>query len=275
MGAFPISIATSLALESFSEGTQPAYDPARIIPQKVNLQNYESFYCSLLTLYRNIEGAVDKTLWKHVSPGDIVDTLEFEAELITRLVQDLTFGKTKVVFYTSNYNGLAFKYPHAKLRVDSTPKQKEYTALMQLVIGEYFKSQAKSASLQHYSLAITPKQKTKALILTHYAYDLLSQSAFTALDLIESHTGVLKKPSQFYTKLTGGKDLFRVPFQRWSLQVFGDSTLFFAFPLKVRQQVLELADRYKWDTTTTKDRLAMSFDSMADKFTATMLKDML
>lgn len=275
MGAFPVSIGTSLALESLSAGTQAPYDPDRLIPQQVKMAEYNEFWVNILSLYRNIVGAVESAAWHQVTPGDLVDTLEFEIELIKRLITDLTFGKTKVVFYSSNYRGLGYKYPHAKLRIDSTPNQKNYTQTMQVVLNGYFKSQAQSPDLQVFDLELRPKGKPRALILTHYAYDLLSHPAFNELNLIESHTGVRKEHSLFYTKLMNGKDLMRMPFNEATMQIFGDSQTFLPFSLKIRQQVISLANERKWTTLTSLERMRLSFSLMEDKATGQLLLELL
>lgn len=273
--AFPISIGTSLALESLFPGTQPAYDPARPIPQRVDVAQYQTFWINLMTLYRNILGAVEKASAHLPMPGDILDALVYEIEVIKHAVQLHTHGKTKVCFYASNYKGLPRHYPHAKVRVDGTDKQKAYSQNMQAVIKAYFKDHPESETLQLFELLLTPAVKTKALILTHYAHDLLSWKSFMELDLIESHTGVLKRRALWYTKLQNGKDLARIPFGAMAMQVFGDGQTFSPMPLPVRKQVLDLAEHYKWTATTTTDRIVLGLSTMSDKFTANILKTML
>jgi hypothetical protein len=274
--ALPISLATSFAMEALVEGTKPTYDPERVMPERVDLAGYEVFYVNLMTLYRNIIGALVKGDEASVSPGDVLDTLVFEVELIRSVVAEATYNKTQVHFYASNYKHMAMHYPHAKLRVDSTPKQKDYSQTMQSVLNAYFKTQIASDHLHLFDFLIKAPTKRKGLILTHYAHDLLSWPAFTELDLIESHTGHLKKRAAWYSKLTGGKDLFRIPFNAMSMQVWGDSNSFFGMPLVVRQQVLELANHYKWTSaTTTLDRQIYGLNTLSDKFTANVLKSML
>lgn len=275
MSAFPVSIGTSLALESLFTGPLQPYDLEREKPEHLELADYDEFWVNIMTLYRNILGAVDAKSAKLVSGGDLLETLSFEIDLIRQVVTEQTFGKTKVIMYASNYKNLAVHYPHAKLRADTTPRQKEYTATMQSVLNAYFKGHALSETLQLTDLSIQPAQKTKALMLTHYAHDLLAWPEFTKLDLLESHTGVRKDKSLFYTKFTNGKTLMRIPFWPVFLQVFGDSTLFAPLAMPVRQEVQELADKYHWTALTTKDRVRYGLSAMQDKFTAAILKEML
>jgi hypothetical protein len=274
--AFPISLASSLALEALVDGPLPTHDPDRVAPPRVELASYEVLYVNLLTLYRNILSALVKGDEPSVSPGDVLETLIFEVDLIKSVVAEATHHKTKVHFYASNYKLMALRYPHAKLRVDSTPKQVDYTKTMQEVVKAYFKTHALGGTLHLFDLLIKTTDKRKGLVLTHYAHDLLSWPSFSQLDLIESHTGALKPRAAWFTKLTGGKDLYRIPFNALALQVWGDSNSFFALQLPVRQQLLALADEYKWTSaTTTVDRQRYCIDTMQDKFTANILRTML
>lgn len=274
MSAFPISIATSLALETLFEGIQPPYDPERIVPQRVELKNYNTFWINLMTLFRNIVGALPKGGEDAVMAGDLSDTLQFEADFIRKLVSDNTLGATKVMFYACNYKHLQSVHPHAKLRTPVTEKQKAYRDLIELTLRDYIKQQPKDGDSKLFDLHLKPKDKDVSLILTHFAYDLLSHREFDELDLIESHTGVLKKRPSWQTKLLNGKDLM-LPFNACTLQVFGDSHTFSPQPIKLREQVIELSKKYGWHGATTKDRMVFGFNSMSDQFAASVLKAML
>lgn len=276
MSAFPCSIATSLALETLFDGIQAPYDPERIIPDRVNVGAYNVFAINLMTLFRNIIGALPSGGEGAVMAGDLSDTLQFEVDFIRKLVKDATMGKTKMLFYASNYKNLARIHPHGKLRIAHTDKQKQYNRLMEATLEDYFKHQPKGGDSRLFDLHLKPKEeeKSKCLILTHYTYDLLSHIEFDELDLIESHTGVLKKRAMWHTKLLNGKDLM-MPLNACTLQVFGDSHTFSPQPMKLREQVLELSQRFRWHGATTKDRLVFSFNAMNDHFAATILKTML
>lgn len=272
--AFPISIGTSLSLESIFKGTKQAYDPSRVIPNNINISDYDFFWVNLLTLFRNIMGSMDSQSQSSVTIDALVDTMQIETDLIKELVTSGSNGITKTIFYASRYKDLEKVYPHATIRKDSTEKQKVYSALMQNTINTFIKSAEKDA-IQLFDLDITPKEKHKALILSHYAYDLTNYNKFEKLDLIESHTGVLKTRNLFYQKFTNGKDLVRIPFNKCFIQVFGDSQTFSSFPAKAKLLIIELANKYNWTSITTKDRVIFCLDTLSDKYLATMLKTML
>ena len=91
------------------------------------------------------------------------------------------------------------------------------------------------------------------LILTNYAIDLLQRYKFTSLSLLESHTGAVKPPAMWYTKLNNGKELTTIPFDRMTIQMFGDgSNLFSPFPIKIRRTMLTISEKNKWTPMTTK-----------------------
>jgi hypothetical protein len=272
--SFPVSIGTALALESIATGTQKPYDPDRIIPNKINIKEYDYFYINLMSLFRNILGSVSSKDVPALMPGDIVQILDQEVSIIKDIISMESNGKTKCLFYVSKYENLNKKHPYAFIRKDNTDKQKQYSTVMQIVINEFIKTQNKD-SVEIFDLELESKTKVNALILTHFAYDLLSNKKFSKLDLIESHTGVLKDKSQFYTKLTGGKELIRIPFNDMSMQVFGDSQTFTPMPSKTRQLILDLADKYQWHQGTTRDRLFYSINTLYDKLLVDILRTML
>lgn len=275
MGAFTLSIGTSLALESIAKGTQAAYDPERVIPNQIKISEYDEVWVNLATLYRNIMGAMTKEGISAVMPDDISEVMEFETNLISQVIKEVSHGKTKVIYYASDYAGLDKHFPYSRIREDSTDKQKMYTSIMVNALNSFYKRKGKDDSLLHFDLYLQPKKRVKALIITHYAFDLLSDKEFTELDLLETHTGLVKKKSSFYTKLTDGKNLVRIPFSEFSMQVFGDSQIFHGLVRKVKEEVLKIAEHYKWTALTKKDRILMSIESISDKETMTLLKNLL
>ena len=277
MSSFALSIGTALALESLFQGrgNVPVYDPERVVPVQLDIKNYAGMWVNLSTLVRNIYSSVPTSEQASLMGVDLYLTLESEVDIIRSLITEDSLGKTKSVFYVTEHDRLAAKHPYAKFRVDTTDKQRQYTALKDAVINEFLKRHRNIPGVSVYKERLTPQQPTKTLILTHDAYDLLSYPSFTELHLLESHTGLLKTKTQWYTKYTNGKDLMRIPFNSCFMQVFGDSLHFHPFALKERQAVKELADERGWTTLTTKERLIYSFDRLKDQVLSKMLKEML
>lgn len=274
MGSYPISIGTALALESINMGPNQPYDQAREIPNHVKLSGYAEFWVNLLTLFRNIVGAVPTEDFYKLTAKDVADVLMHEVELIAEIIQQESGGKTQPVFYSSAYAGMMKRYKHALLRSDHTGRQKHYTELMVDSINEFYRQQGKSPFQRHFTCDIEAKGKPLALILTNYAYDLVNYPEFAVLDLLESHTGVLKPRSLWYTKYHSGKNLMRIPFNRGFLQVFGDSNTFSPHAKILRDAVMALAERYQWNHTTTRDRIMMGINQLSSQADKMLLKEM-
>jgi hypothetical protein len=276
MSSFALSIGTALAFESlFPKGDRAPYDPLRPIPQHIDVKKYDEVWVNLGTLIRNIYQSVPSNVQAGLMAVDLYVTLESEVDIIRSLVTDGSLGRTKVVFYTTDDKRLKARHPHAKLKIDTTDKQRAYTALSELVLAEFHKRHSHIPGVMTYHEKLTPPHHKKALILTHDAYDLLSWQMFADLHLLESHTGLLKKRPQWYTKYHSGVDLMRIPFNSCFMQVFGDSIHFHPFPMKDRMAVRTLADERAWTYLSTKDRLVYSFQQLSDPILAQLLLEML
>lgn len=273
--SWPISIGTALALESLFTGPAAPYDPERPIPQHVSIENYQEFWINLSTLYRNIMGSIESKLQDKVMAADMLHVLESETELIDEIVTHESHGTVRVYYYSSEYTGLQQRHPNAKLRVASTPKQILYADMCGMVLDEYHKRHGRENQVFQFDRDIRSPNKSKALLLSHVAYDLLSAHYFGDLHLLESHTGILKKKALWYTKYHNGKELARVPFNAAFLQLFGDSQQFHPFPISVRKRLIALADEYKWTAMTTMDRLRLSVDTLEDTQLAKQILQML
>lgn len=277
VSAFPISIATSLALESIFYSNTPSYDPDREIPQKVNITDYDEFWINLSTMFRNIMGALSKDDLGKVGASGLKETLAFEMETIESIVFNEGGNKVKVIFYACEYKEAtsSSKHPHAVFRTDSTDKQKIYRSLHNETIAKLLKERNESDNLKILDSELKPKHKCRALVLTHIAYDLLSYKNFNHLDLIESHTGVLKPKSLWYTKFHEGKSLNFIPFNLGFLQIFGDNEHFKPIDIRVRRTLIELAKQDGWTQVSTLPRILQSISYLKDHFTKEVLTQML
>lgn len=276
--AFSLSIGTSLSMESIFEGQKPAYDPERPIPNKIDIGKYDEFWINVFTLYRNIIGSVPSNLVQSLMPDDIAYVLNEEIELIRELVKMYTGDKVKVITYSCDYrfSDLKKKHPHAKIRTDTTDRQRMMTDLTGQSISYYYRLSPLNEFSKHYSLGIGDVKSIskKVLLLSNYAYDLLSNNKFLKMDLLESHTGVLKEKPKWYTKYTDGKNLNRLPFNSCFLQVFGDSQTFHPMDKALREEVKSLAEEKNWNTLTSNERIRFTLSSMKNQYFAEILKSM-
>ena len=244
MGAFPLSIGTSLAFESiFENAPRPPYDPARLIPQKVNIAEYEEMWINLSTLNRNIIGSLAREDAPGALPREIADVLYQEMDFIVSLLQNEGNKSTRPIFYACDYSSLENKYRNTKaqLRADNTENQKIYSATLRATLQLVFKEITNKTILKAMNPKLKPEGTPKTLLLSHAAYDLTSKNNFRELHLIESHTGLLRKPPMWYVKYYHGKELAMIPFMEGLLPVFGDNETFAPMAISIRREIIEIA----------------------------------
>lgn len=274
--AFPISIGTSLALESCLKGPNPAYDPARPIPQAIDLRNYDSVWINLLTLIRNIYQSVSSSEAKLLIARDTADVLAFECDLIREVIRKNS-PQTQVVIYKCKYGEIQRTYPKAILREVKTANQVFFGEFVGEVVKIFEDHHAEPTDVKSCGLYLEPEPLHNGLLITHFAHDLLSADKFKTLALLESHTGVLKDKSRWHTKFCKSPvntGIERIPFNKVMWQVFGDEELISAYPAKARQLVLEMARQNDWNSLTTLSRIRYCLDRLPDRFLAETLKSM-
>ena len=273
--AFPLSIGTSLAFESLSQSGGAPYDPERKIPQHIKLGDYQQFWINLSTLFRNIYGAVSSQDAAGLLADDCTEVLLQEIESMEDIVRQETQSKLTVSFYTSNYKGLTGLASKASLRLPNTTKQIAYFKLHDKVIQNVLNIRhSRSEDVYVFDNKIKPKERSDALILTHVAYDLLCWPKFNKLDLIESHTGILKPRNLWYTKMYQSEDLACIPFIEIMLKFFGDNHTFRPFPIAARKTVLDLAIKKHWLWATTEAKVIQDLGTLNDHYLGDVVKNL-
>lgn len=271
IGQFPLSIATSLALES-ANGTHPEMQVDR-----APLLAYREFWVNIRTLFRNLLGAMDKDAAGLAKPQPLAEAIIQEMDVIARIAADATHGMTQVVFYVSEYADIEHKYSNATVRRDNTDRQKEYTEnqnqTIQYILDHTTNSEAYKVLV--FDLKLKPTTQANTLIMTHYPFDLVSYKNFSDLVLLESHTGAIKKRALWNTKYMNGKDLSMIPFNEGFLQIFGDAETFRPMDIRLRRDLVELATKHRWNATTTLEKIRYNLNSMPNKFAAEVVKKIL
>lgn len=255
VSGFPVSVGTGLALESIFTKQIPSIDNDRVIPQKVNILDYEYFFVNIATLFRNLMGSLTKEDSARVFPRELSQVLLQEMELIQELVSTESLNRTKTYFYVNQYKNAHSHLKYVLLKVDNTDRQKIFKHLQNESINLVLKEVKDNDFVKVFDDEIKPPTKGKALLLTHNAYDLLSSKNFQELHLIESHTGILKKKQDWNTKYHEGKSLLNIPFNKVFIKVFGDSEIYKPMDIKLRRSVIELAEKQRWTALTTKDKI--------------------
>jgi hypothetical protein len=262
-GYYPLSIATSLALEG-AMGIHPDQPHGKVV-----LPQYEVLWVNLKTIFRNFYRAIDREQVLNVRPQDMAQGILEELESLENVVSELTGGKLVVQYYVSDYANLETKYRYAKVRGYTTELQKSYGGAMQYSLSPVI--QAIKDRIKVYRLKITDAEPRKTLLFTNYAYDLLARG-FPKLHLFESHTGAIKGPHQFYTKYHDGKSLQLIPWREDMLQIFGDSEHFHPMSKKVRDTVLAIAEKYRWSQVTTTAKVRYGIDQIQDPYLRDVLR---
>lgn len=266
LGQYPLSIATSLAIEGAM-----GIHPDKPEQTKKLLPGYAVIWVNLKTIFRNLYNAVDKERLQAVSAQELIDAFTSEIDQLKRVISVETASKTDVVLYVSDYAGMGQKYKHALLRGDITSLQLAYTSAMIETLSNYIR--AHPNTVKRYTLKILDVESRKALMLTHFAYDLLAKG-FSNLSLLESHTGSIKDKYRWYTKYYNGKELSMIPFREDMLQVFGDNEHFRPMPIKARKEVLALAAKYHWSQVTTTDKVKYSISQIQDPYLRDILREL-
>ncbi len=265
VSGFPLSIGTSLAFESVFEPIQEVLDPNRPIPQHIELGSYDEMWINVGTLFRNMYNAVERTSTKFLTAAEMANEIVAEMEQIADLVKSYSNDRVKTRFYTCSYNDLTSRFKLGSLRLPRTELQLQYSDLYEntLKILNRRSDAHQIREIVQYNSKFSSMSK-KVLIMTHFPIDLLNHTKFKDLDLLESHTGILKKRPDWHTKYYDGRDLNFLPLNGILLTVFGDDHHFRPQQKAMKEAVLNLAIERKWNCLTTDREVVMGIKTMRD-----------
>jgi hypothetical protein len=223
-----------------------------------------------------MSGSMDLKYFLNYKPSAVKDFILNEIEVIDSLFQVEGHGQCIPHFYVNTYEAFSksSKYQKIKKRHDTTDQQKLTTRHYEETINGLLKI---TDEIYEFKDLVKPKSKSRSLIITHYAYDLLSIKNFSTLDLLESHTGQLKKHYQWNTKLYPfgvQSDLSIIPFMKKTLLIFGDRTLIQPMDIKIRKLVFDLAVSKKWNSFTSEDKLNFDLNSVAEDYVRHFLQSL-
>jgi hypothetical protein len=258
-GQIPISMGTALAIE----GALGIYPERPESPPPI--ASYDSLWVNLRTVYRNLQAGFQVGVFRGFRPAEVVDgLLEDLAGLHAAIKKD--HPNVEVVVYLSEYERLEKIFPAATLKENKTPIQLQAQELEDTTYAVFRKNLPPNVPFAPVKCFLPHLERQKTLLMTHVTLDLLARYHFRALDLLESNTGIIKKPAQWNTKLGVKEQADVLPFNSFTLQVFGDrGVLFQPQPLKLRQQVLALAEQRHWSSITSLDRIRDNLRQYADK----------
>lgn len=246
VGGLGMSVGTSLAFEG---------------PGASSVRSSDTVLFNLRTLIRNAQESYEKDDPEYKDVDQIVKDVESDIVILSKWLEQARAGKViKMVIYYPTYALIKLKYKHATLWEPTTELQKAKAALSAAVAK---KLMSKYEKLITQTIMGMPEFKGMGIVMTHHAVDLAEERGYSRLHLLESHTGLLKPFTQWYTKLTGGKELHNMPFNRLSIQIFGDnSTNFRSSSIGIKNLLKKLAEEHNWTTATSLSRVRSTISNL-------------
>lgn len=267
VGQFPISIASSLAFESAIGILPEAPMPEPEIKKR------DLIMVNVRTMIRNLLGSFEKESKIHLENYTLAEALVGEMRVMETLAVEHSNGRCNVEFYNCSYSDIQSKFSRALIKVPTTPLQVAYMGIEQDIL-KYIKEDFKSAApVEEYTREFKD-HPGDALIVTHFPIDLLQRYRFNSLSLLESHTGSIKPPLLWNTKLHNGKEFEILPFDRMTLQMFGDGVIFAPMPIKIRQRLYSIAVKQGWTPASTKDWIIKGVEAHRDPALEVLVKDL-
>lgn len=247
-GTVPLSIGTALAFEALF-GIHPNQPK-----QTVNIKTINEIWVNITTLARNLYSSVPTAKTSSLDLNACVELLNEELNLMPVIMQQYKTN-IKVIPYVSLRQDAEYAFPKANFKLPKTPKQISYRYFEDYVTKGLYEL-LKQNNVEFIEITRRPNKNNKNVaLMTHFPHELLWKDQFNRLILLESHTGKLKPYNEWYTKLHNWKKEYRpIPFNKFTLQVFGDGVLLEPQNKIIRGQLLKLAETRKWSPVTTQDK---------------------
>jgi len=256
-GQYPLTIGTSLALEG-AIGIHPENsDPNPAIG------SVKAVWVNVRTVIRNLINALPTELRARSLPQDLWEVVYEDLMVIPNVVTDATGGRVGVHFYYTTHRSLRQRYPGAQLKEPKTELQFFLQNLENNTLKLVLENN-QHLQIGEFDVELSGRWSA-SLIMTHQPIDLLSRYNFESLRLLESHTGKVKGPGDWNTKLHNGKELVNIPFNKLTLQIFGDSGgTFVGLRSAIRKEVIALATRWGWTSVTTVEKVRTDLSKIAN-----------
>lgn len=248
VGQFPVSMGTSLAIEGFlgihPNQTKPPLD----------VKTVKEIWINLRTLARNLWNSIKTERLNVIDPAQAVMVLLQEVQTIPVVLQQAGV-KVKVQYYIASMDQVRWTFPHAIFKKAKTPKQMAYEVYERYVAITLYKQMVEEGIPVMEIKKLPPKTDGTVALLTHYPSELFWKDQFSRLFLLESNTGKLKPWNMWYTKLNNVKEDTPLPFDKFTLQVFGDGVLIEPQPRGIKAQLKTLAEARRWSPITKPDKI--------------------
>lgn len=256
-GQYPLTIGTSLALEG-AIGIHPENsDPNPAIG------TVKAVWVNVRTVIRNLINSLPTELRGRCLPQDLWEVVYEDLMVIPNVVTDAAAGRVGVHFYYTTHQSLKRRFPGAIIKEPKTELQHFLQKLEDNTLKLVLENN-QHLQIGEFDVELTGRWPA-SLIITHQPVDLLSRYNFESLKLLESHTGKVKGPGEWNSKLQNGKELVNIPFNRLTLQIFGDSGgTFVGQRSPVRKEVIAAATRWGWTSVTTVEKVKTDLAKIAN-----------
>lgn len=258
----PVSIGTSLIADG------PAANPS--------MWN-DVLFVNLLTLSRNVIQSIPAAEQHNLKADDVVEVILAEMDVLIQAVPQLN-PNTVAEFYLPDYKKIYLDFPMAKPREFNT-KNKIFVQTMMLTVRDKLEDLLDKTNKERQAQGrpLLPvriirgweleKDNRSVSLLTSFPTDLLSQYRFPKMNLVESHTGAVKLRRSWNTKLNYHKkeDIENMPFNKFTLQVFGDNVFFIQQNLTVKRLVVKMSQDNHWTVMTTDSTIRNSIRKLKHK----------
>mgnify|MGYP003482623717 CR=1 FL=1 len=247
VGGLGMSVGTSYAIEN---GGADA------------MRGADTILFNLRTLIRNAQASYEAADPDYNKVDQLVKDVESDLLLLGKFIEQNRKGKPiQMVVYAPSYRGLKSRFKHADLYVPKENSKKEaYLKVAEKVFDAVLKKYEKLLVKTDVGM---PEFKGKGIVLTHHVVDLTEVSGIGRLYLLESHTGNLKSFTMWNTKLTGGDKLHYIPFNRLTIQIFGDNSVNFkSSSHAIKELVKKIAIDAKWTSATSMTRVRGSINDL-------------
>lgn len=252
----------------------PATDPViqTILESKSIKGKYTRVYFNVRTFIRNFYNSVEDAY--EADFRQFVKELIEEMETIHHLIKNSGAVKNGVYWYYPTYETLYKASKHAKLKLPSTKLQKQYEEREIRILEEMLRRDKEGVINKVDS--VVNGNNSRSIIVTHYPSDLLSVGRFKELVMVESHTGLLKKESEWNTKIGSFHKNPNIPFNLLSIQVFGDGSKQFRANSRILgETLLELADKRNWHPGIGLMKVKYDINTIKDKAVKEIFQEML
>lgn len=251
----PLSISTAMIFES----------------ENADYKKWEPhIHVNVITIIRNLLGSCNQPLdWAKLDPLEIIPELINELIFLQNDVP-MYRGDFAVTFYFPDYSKLPKQFPKGHYRKQLTERQQYEEHLIEAIRAEMLSQQKENKLDVPVQFIDTKLNKDSRLttLITSFPTDLMSQYQFPKLTLLETHTGRIKSRRMWYTKLnpTGDEDMSKIPFNKFTLQVFGDGKQLLSAPLKLKRAVVMMSVKNRWNSLTTEERIRQSISRLPEEY---------